>query len=184
MAKQTSKATKSAGFISDDAVSSGQANYLKFQAGENAFRIISNPVEGEVLWVDKKPVRAPLGETIEEEGDDDSKQKKFIAVVVIDRADGGVKMLEITQQSVIKAIKALAANPAWGAPHGDGKPGYDIIVTKTGESLKTKYTVTPSPKKKLSKEDVKAAGEKPCDLDALFDGADPWEGDATEYFLG
>ena len=89
--------------------------------------------------------------------------------------------LELTQQSIIKAIKAYAANPDWGNPFS-----YDLTIGKSGEGLKTKYTVQASPKKPLAKHLVSDANEKPCNLDALYEGTDPWDvesGDVTEYYF-
>jgi len=174
------KSKASEDFISDDAVSSGSSSYMKLVKGENKIRIISKPVTGWLEWVDKKPTRYPINEE-PEAADDDNKPKKFLAMAVIDQNDEGVKILELTQQSVIKAIKALTGNPDWGNPFS-----YDITIEKTGEDLKTKYTVTPSPKKPLAKHLVKAAAEKPCNLENLFDGTDPWDVDGgaeTEYHL-
>lgn len=191
MSKQTRKAkpakTKARNaqseedFIPDDAVSSGSSSYMKLTKGENKFRIISKPITGWLEWVDKKPIHMQIDEE-PEVTDDENKPKKFLAMAVIDREDEQVKILELTQQSVIKAIKALAANPDWGNPFG-----YDISVERTGEDLKTKYVVTPSPKKPLSKEAIKAAEAKPCYLDALYDSEDPWNvdeaEDVTKYFF-
>lgn len=181
--KPTSSKKKSSGsddFVSDDVVSGGSSNYLKFQDGDNKFRFISKPIFGWLVWEDNKPVRSHIDDEPEGDFEKDNKPKKFMAAAVIDREDEQVKILEITQQSVIKAVKALAANEDWGNPFT-----YDINVAKSGESLKTKYAVTPSPKKPLSKELIKAAEAKPCNLDALYEGLDPWdtEDGETEYIL-
>lgn len=173
------KSQNSDAFVSDDAVSSGASSYMKLVKGENKLRIISKPIIGWLLWEDKKPTRMPITEE-PESTDDDNPAKKFMAVVVIDHTDGLVKIWEMTQQSIIKAIKALTANPDWGNPFT-----YDLTIDKSGEDLKTKYVVTPSPKKPLGKELVKVAMAKPCNLDALYEGEDPWsiDGDSTEYFF-
>jgi hypothetical protein len=92
-----------------------------------------------------------------------------------------VQILELTQQSVIKAIKALSSNPDWGLPFS-----YDINVKKSGEGLKTKYEVTPSPKKATAKDIIREANQAPCNLDALYEGEDPWNvegGETTDYFF-
>lgn len=178
---KNAKVAKSDSFISDGAVSGGAANYLKLQ-GETTIRIISKPVEGWIDWVDKKPIRTPLSDGEPEAADDENPPKKFIAMAVVDCDDDSIKVLELTQQSVIKAIRALAANPAWGNPFS-----YDLNIEKKGEGLKTKYTVTPSPKKALGKDVIKAANAKPCNLEKLFDGEDPWKvekgEEVTEYFF-
>jgi hypothetical protein len=183
-AKSTKPAKKSSpssdSFVPDDAVSTGASRYMKFQDGENKIRIISNPIVGWLEWVDRKPVRTHIDDE-PEGGDEDNKPKKFMTVAVIDRNDDDkVKILEVTQQSVIKAIRALTANPDWGKPFS-----YDIVITKTGSDLKTKYVVTPSPKKPLSKDVIRDVQETPCNLDQMFEGADPWntEDGETEYFF-
>jgi len=185
-AKSAKKAETSDAFISDESLGSGDAAYMKFEKGSNTFRIISKPIAGWVDWIEdedenRKPVRTPLSEGEPEATDEDQKPRKFIAFAVIDRADGLVKILELTQQSIIKGIKTLSDNPVWGNPFS-----YDINVEKTGEKLKTKYSVTPSPKKSLSKSEIADAQERPCNLEKLMDGENPWEiedGEATEYFF-
>ena len=189
MSKQTknTKSTKSAknaddSFISDDAVGSGSSSYMKLEKGDNKIRLISKPIAGYVEWIDKKPVRTPITDGEPEATDEENPPKKFIAVAIIDQKDSNVKILEVTQQSVIKAIRALANNADWGNPFT-----YDLNINKSGEDLKTKYVVTPSPKKALSKEAIKKAGEKPCALEQLFQGEDPWKtedaDEVTEYFF-
>lgn len=165
-------------FVPDDVVSSGASSYMKLEA-ENKVRIISKPIVGWLEWIDKVPTRYQIDEE-PEASDDDNPPKKFFAVAVIDRKDGLVKIMELTQQSVIKAIKTLSSNPDWGNPFT-----YDLNITKTGEGMKTKYAVTPSPKKALEKDLIKAAAAKTCNLDALYEGEDPWDTDeaVTEYFL-
>lgn len=187
-AKQApTKEKESNEFISEDSLSSGSAKYLKLDKSTQ-FRIISKPISGWLEWVEngdkKKPVRTPLADGEPEASDEDNAPRKFVAMVVLDRKDDLVKILELTQQSVIKAIRALANNPEWGNPFT-----YDINVTKTGEKLLTKYTVTPSPKKPLSKSDTAIINDEDsqCNLEALFAGEDPWkiEDDSavTEYHL-
>lgn len=177
---QNKQSSNDDAFISDEVAAGGASSYLKLEKGENKLRIISKPVAGWIEWVDKVPHRFTLDEQ-PETTDEENPPKKFLAMAVIDHEDGQVKIWEVTQKSIIKAIKALAENPDWGNPFT-----YDITVTKTGEDLKTKYVVTPSPKKPLAKELVKAAQARPCNLLALFEGEDPWEeGDEmTPYHLG
>lgn len=187
MAKQT-KSTKSNSddFVSEDVISEGSAGYFKPETGDNKVRIISKPIIGWVAWDEdddgnKSPVRTQIDDVPDKSKYDKKNQpKKFMALVVIDREDGEVKVWEITQQSVIKAIQALNANKDWGKPFA-----YDITIKKTGADLKTKYAVTPSPKTKLGKDDIKAANEKPVNLDALYEGENPFEveDEVTEYFL-
>ena len=181
MSKQVKKPTRDVeAFIADDVISSGSSLYLKMVKGDNPIRIITKPIIGWLTWEDKHPVRSQIDEE-PEAIDEENKPKKFMAMAVIDRNDENkVKILELTQQSVIKAIKSLAENKDWGAPFT-----YDICINKTGEDLKTKYSITPSPKKALAKDVINSAMSKPCNLDALYKGTDPWDADEdqTTYVL-
>lgn len=178
--KNAKEQKKESGFIPDEATSSGASFYMKLQKGDNRIRCISKPIFGWISWEDNKPIRTHIDDE-PEITDSNNKPKKFMALAVLDRNDDDtVKVMEITQQSVIKAIKALADNSDWGTPFG-----YDINITKTGEDMKTKYVVTPSPKKQLSKETIKAASLTPCYLDALFENGDPQDVSEgkTEYIF-
>ena len=53
---------------------------------------------------------------------------------------------------------------------------YDLTINRKGQKLDTEYTVQPSPAKKLSAEIQAAFEAKPINLEALFDGANPFEG--------
>lgn len=174
-------------FVSDDAIATGSANYLgKFENGQTKVRIISKVILGWLEWIEdgekKKPVRSQITEQ-PETTDDENPPKKFMAMVVIDRKDGIAKIMELTQQSIIKKIKALTADKDWGMPFS-----YDITITKSGEGMKTKYEVNPSPKKPLEKQLQMDASEKLCNLDALYEGEDPWKEEnhadgVTQYFF-
>lgn len=179
-AKTKARKAQSDEFIGEDSISEGNSRYMKFEKGDNQFRILSKPITGWLEWIDEKPVRTTIEEGEPEATDPKQPPKKFLALVVLDRADDLVKILELTQQSVIKAIRALANNPEWGSPFT-----YDINVSRAGEKLKTKYTVTPSPKKPLSKAEINEVNETNCNLEALFEGEDPWstEEPVTEYFF-
>lgn len=181
MAKQQSKKSKNNdSFIDDEMVSSGSGKYVNIKKEDEVkVRCLSKPIFGWVEWIDKKPVRIPLEDGEPEATDPDSPPKKFMALVVYDYADAKVKILEITQQTVIKAIKALAQNADWGEPFN-----YDLNITGDGEGLKRKYTVTPSSKKATSKDIIREANASPCNLEALYEGEDPWNvegGEETEY---
>jgi hypothetical protein len=154
--------------------------YMKFQQGENKFRILSQPIIGWLDWKNKVPHRftfknkpeKPLGEQA---------IKHFWSMVVFDYADQSVKILEITQSTIQKAIESLVKDEEWGSP-----AYYDIKVSKKGQEKSTEYSVNPSPKKDLSEEIKKAALEKPVNLEALFKNGDPFNivnGEQTQLFF-
>jgi len=125
-----------------DVPSSGESSFMKFQKGENRFRILEKPVLGYLYWQDDKtPVRikeaseAPAGE----------KPKHFWQLPVYN--DGNVKVLDISQSTVQKQLTDLDRNSEWG-----NLSEYDVIVTKSGDGMDTTYTVTPCPKAPLAEE--------------------------------
>lgn len=147
----------------------GNSSYMKFKQGENRFRILSKPIVGWVDWKDKKPLRYHMKDKPDKPADPKKPIKHFWAVIVWNYAEQAVQIIEITQVSVQSAIANYAKDEEWGSP-----VEYDLKVTRTGQDLDTEYSVIASPKKPISDEIKKAALDKPCYLDALFDGADPW----------
>jgi len=146
----------------------GSGSYMKFQKGDNKFRILSKPIVGWLDWKDKKPYRFQMNQKPEKPLTD-KPIKHFWAFLIYDYADRSVKILEITQATIQKSIADLSKDEEWGAPFE-----YDLKVNKKGEDLNTEYGVTPSPKKPLSDEIKQAALDKPCYLEALYSGSDPW----------
>jgi len=143
-------------------------NYMKFQDGENKIRILSKPIVGWLDWKDKTPYRFQMKQKPDKPLGKDP-IKHFWAVIVWNYNDQAVQILEITQQTIQAAIQNLSKDEDWGTPFA-----YDLKITKKGKSLETTYSVVPGQKKPVSDEIQKAALEKPCNLEALFTGADPW----------
>lgn len=153
-----------------DVPSSGD-KYMKFKAGENRFRILSSPVVGFEWWEDsekgRKPVRVHMSDPVPASHADD--YKHFWAMPVWNYQVSKVQILEITQKSIQRAIKAISADDDWGSP-----VGYDLVVNKTGDGLETEYQVTPKPAKVLDAEATKAWASITVNLNALYDGEDPF----------
>lgn len=147
----------------------GNSSYMKFKQGENRFRILAKPIVGWLDWQDKKPIRYHMNDKPEKPFDPKKPIKHFWGMLVWNYADEAVQILEVTQISVQSAIGNYAKDEDWGAPFE-----YDLKVTRTGQDLSTEYSVIASPKKPLSDAIKKAALDKPCYLDALFEGNDPW----------
>lgn len=155
------------------------SDYMKFVKGENRFRILDNATTGFEYWTqDSKPVRSkePFEETpnIKIENGRQTDVKAFWAIPVWNYNSKSVQILEITQVSIMSAIKALYDNSKWGSP-----VNYDICVTKTGEKMETKYQVTPEPPIEEPSQEIKDAYVmKTPNLEALFandgKGGDPF----------
>lgn len=159
-------------------------NYMKFQTGDNTFRVLSSAIVGMEFWKTetnekgeevRKPIRRRPTETIftDELGLDSwgnpERPKHFWAFVVYNREAGAIQILEITQKSIRQGLKALVENKKWGDPKE-----YDIVVTKNGEKLDTEYIVTPEPKEPISEEILKEYEAMNINLEALFSGDDPF----------
>lgn len=147
-------------------------NYMKLKDGENRFRILTSPILGYEWWEQdgesRKPVRVrmntPIVTTPESE-----KAKHFWAMAVYNYRDEAIQILEITQATIQKAIKALAKDSDWGSPLG-----YDLVVTRSGKELNTEYTVQPKPAKELDKVVAEKFKATKIRLEALYDGEDPF----------
>ncbi len=160
------------------AVPGGTSHYMKLIKGENRFRIISSPILGYEYWdttADGKrtPIRKRMNEKIDVSTlPVDELPKHFWAMVVYNYADKDVQILEITQKSIQKTLTALAKNPKWGTP----VQKYDIVVTKTGDGMETRYETLSEPPTPMDKAILKYAGDLNINLNALYDGADPFAG--------
>lgn len=172
--------TENTGFLEDGyEVPKGPSDYVKLEAGENRMRILSKPLVGWSYWnLQNKPVRIAGQQKptidkslikIDTYGFQDLHH--FWALCVFDYKGNDIKVFEITQPSIMKRIKELAQSSDWGNPFG-----YDIIISKIKEAGgKTSYSITPVPPKPVS-DLVKAAYKnKPCNLNALLIGGNPFE---------
>lgn len=152
-----------------EAPKSGGA-YFKPQQGENKLRILGNPILGNVGWktVDGKrtPVRVRMGESLPADVDE---VKHFWALPIYDYREKSIKVWEITQATIRETIEHLSKDEDWGDPLE-----YGLTVTKTGEKMETKYTVTPAPKKPLPDEILEEWAKTPVNLEALYDNGDPF----------
>ena len=159
----------------DAKIPESSGKYLKFNKAETVFRILDKQIEGAEGWkkIDGKntPIRVPIGEAINVgDVDDPSRIKYFWAMPVFDYSDKQIKILEITQKTILKAIKSLANDKDYGDP-----TGYDIKILKTGEGMETEYQVTPKPPKELDKDIIKEYKAMDINLNALYTNDDPFE---------
>ena len=154
----------------------GSSQFAKLQDGVNRYRFLTDPVFGWEGWKDKQPFRHE-GEVckIKPEQVDLNQNGKpninyFWAMVVWDYKDKAIKVLEITQKTILSPLYDLEQNPDWG----DIK-GYDIEINRKKEGDKTSYTFLGIPPKPLSKEIETAFKETKVDLQALFKGDYPMD---------
>ena len=163
------------------------SGYMKWQNGDNIFRILASPVIGNEYWTIKEgkrhPIRKHMGENIDlseiapDQKGGAGKVAHFWAMPIFDYADSKIKILEITQKTIQKAIKELASDTDWGSP-----TGYDISVSKAVNGDLTEYGIMPKPAKPLDKA-IKAlydqVVEKGFNLEALFTDGNPFSSSPT-----
>jgi hypothetical protein len=144
------------------------SNYMRLQDGENKFRILSQPILGWLDWDDKTPVRSIFNDK-PKPLDSARPVKHFWAFIVWNYAIEAIQILEVTQASIRDAIAALCQDVDWGQPYF-----YDIKVTRRGKEKETSYTLSPMPHRPTAQKVKEAFAAKPCQLDKLFAGEDPW----------
>jgi len=174
---------------SDYKVPKSEGNYLKFEEGDTEFLPLAAPIQGYEYWnTNNKPVRS--SEPFEEMPDDiridpktgnPEKIKHFWAMPVYDMTQGAtvkVKVLEVTQKTVMKALRNLVTNAKWGSP----VLKYSVTVTRDDSQTPTAYTVMPNPTSEVA-EDILTAWERVqaggFDINRLFTGGDPFSADSA-----
>lgn len=152
-------------------------NYMKFEQGANKFRVMSQPIMGWVYWTrEKKPVRVrQQPKEIPANIRAGDKIKHFWAFAVWNYTANKIQILEITQASIQGPLTELVTNSDWGPPQD-----YDVTITRKGEGLDSEYTVTPSPHKDVPQEARSALRDARLNLEALFDGGEPFGGSTVE----
>lgn len=144
--------------------------YMKIQEGENRIRILSAPVVGWEDWTqNKKPVRFRLNEKPKAPIDPEKAIKHFWALIVWNYTEARIQILQITQSTVRNPIENLAKDADWGAPYF-----YDLKIIKTKVADKTSYSVIALPHKPVAEHIKEAFYEERINLNALFDGEDPF----------
>lgn len=147
--------------------------YFRFEQGENKFRILSSAVVGYEYWTEteeggRKPVRVKsIKELVGTPQQYDAKH--FWAFIVFNYRTSSLQIMQITQMTIMRVIKSLTKDEDWGNPKE-----YDIVVTRAGEGMETEYTVTAKPHKEFEHKEV-LKQLKTIDLEALFEGVNPFE---------
>jgi hypothetical protein len=154
------------------------SNYMRFEKGDNRFRILSHAIIGWEWWEDgengsRKPFRVRMDGVVPSGTD----TKHFWAFPVYNYQDEKVQILEITQKGIQRSIKALAQNVKWGDPKE-----YDIVVTRTGDGMETEYNTVPEPKEKLDDKIWELYESMEINTEALYDSGDPFAKDVEEKY--
>jgi hypothetical protein len=158
-----------------------QSNYMTLEDGVNSFRILSSAIVGYEWWVEngeegRRPVRVRTLDEVPDEvrnaSDKRQQARHFWAFTVYNYKTKTIQILELKQQTVMRAIEAFLKNPKWGNPQT-----YDLIIekVKTGSrDWDVEYNVIPEPPSKLDEGIVELAKSVPVRLEALYEGGDPF----------
>lgn len=153
------------------------SNYMKFQKGMNKFRILSPAVTGWEYWnKENKPVRSKkrwetIPADIKLENGQPTPIKHFWAFVVWNYQEQLIQILQITQSTIQGSIKTGVDLRQGNATNND------IGVERKGDGFDTEYTVQFADPSPVAPEIEEAYKAKKIDLEALFDGGDPFTSD-------
>lgn len=157
-------------------VPSKENGYMKLKKGDNRFRILTKPILGWEWWEDtaeggRRPQRVRMDEGVSVATGTEAKH--FWAFVVWNYQANALQILELTQKGLQRAIKGLWQDQDWGSPLN-----YDLVISREGEGLETEYELKPKPAKALDNEIFDKFKEATINLEALYDGADPFSTEA------
>jgi hypothetical protein len=183
---------KANGFLPDgyQYSSSTGSEFLKLEQGDNRVRVLSTPLIGRLWWMspegvirDKgtiqkgdKPVRIEYKDELPKDIHE-LQTKEFWMMKVWDYKNKDIRILEISQQTILKPLAEFIENSDWGDPRD-----YDINFKKEGSGKETKYFVMPSPQKSISEDIQKKSDESNIDLRSFLTTTeeDPFEGMDTQ----
>jgi hypothetical protein len=169
------------------AVPETQQRYMEFAEGANTFRILSPAIVGYEWWEDtgngdRVPRRVRTAEEVPTEvrnaTDSRDKAKHFWAFPVYNYEAQVIQVLEVKQQTIMRAIEALCNSRKWGNPQG-----FDLTVekVKTGSrDMDVEYHVIPEPPSELDAGIVELAKQVTVRLEALYEGQDPFATEPAE----
>lgn len=154
-------------------------HYMKLKDGENRFRILSRtPLLGWLDWTkEKKPIRFAMDAPPEAPINPARPIKHFWAMLVWNYATRSIQIIEITQSSIQKKLKALATDIDWGDPRE-----YDIKIVRSGSGMETEYAVTPGKPTPITEEILEHARATKVDITELLTGADPFASASTTAY--
>jgi hypothetical protein len=158
-----------------------EQRFMELVEGANTFRILSSAIVGYEWWVDtgdggRVPIRVRTAEEVPAEvrntTQSRAKPKHFWAFVVYNYQTQSIQVLELKQQTILRAIEAFVKNPKWGNPQQ-----YDLLIekVKTGSrDWDVEYNVIPEPPSPLDPGIAELAKHVPVRLEALYNGEDPF----------
>jgi len=158
-----------------------ERRFMELAEGQNTFRVLSPAIVGYEWWEDtgtgdRVPRRVRTAEEVPTEvrnaTENRAKPKHFWAFTVYNYQTQSIQVLELKQQTILRAIEAFVNNPKWGNPQQ-----YDLTIEKVKTGARdwdVEYNVIPEPPSKLDAGIAELAKHVPVRLEALYDGEDPF----------
>lgn len=162
-----------------DGVPETPSQYMKFQEGKNPLRVLSSAVVGWEWFTgpmsDRTCHRVKTEDEIPQEVPRKGKDcvKHFWGFIVYNYNVKEVQVLVLKQKSIMNDLEDLIADKDWG----DLKT-FDVSVNKkkTGPRvMDVEYSVMPRPKAEFDKDLQLIYGSMKINLEALYEGKDPFE---------
>lgn len=159
-------------FPSEDYKIPTTSKYMKLTEGEHNFRILSSALVGWSYFnKENKPVRSrvPFDE-MPSDLKKDGRINHFWVFVVYNYEEKCIQIMEVAQKTIQTQMKALIDNSKWGSPKS-----YDITINRKGTTMNdTEYAVVPNPHTALDASITELYQKSQINLDALFEGLDPF----------
>lgn len=139
--------------------------YMRLKEGDNDVRILSNPIQYYVHWVEtdqgKRKITSPIDhpELVTKLEDRGFRRQVRWILKVIDRSDNKPKLLEVGSQ-IFNGMVAIIQNPKWGSASK-----YDITIKRLPAGSQPLYQVTPNPKENISSDLKEAFNTFSAELD-------------------
>lgn len=166
----------------------GESKYTMtgLQSGETVkIRVLSDFIAGRKVWSDdqegrRKPNRfrddqnIPVSAIGVDKYGNPERIRQFIAAKVWNYETKQVEVFETDKASIINQI----FNYENDSDYGDSQ-SYDLKISKSGQGMDTEYSVIPAPPKPVEKAILVASRAEQVNLQALFDGKDPFN--STEH---
>lgn len=147
------------------------SGYFKPKKGDNVFRVLSSAIVGWVAWTtDNKPKRFRFNDKpVDLRPYKEEKISHFWAFIIWDYQTESIQIYEVTQKTIMDGMNNLIKDEVWGSPQK-----YDIKITREGDSLETRYSISPKPHTALTEAIKQQYEESDIKLENLFTGANPF----------
>lgn len=149
-----------------------QSDYMRLTEGDHKVRILRSPIMGWESWTEvdggRKPQRFKSFQQAVNTPNSDGQIKEFHAFIVWDYESNMIRLLNVTQKSIQRAIYVQTQDEDWSDP-----TKYDIVIKRSGKGMDTEYSLVFKLPKPLSEQIKKAFDAVKIDEEQYFNGGHP-----------